>query len=122
MVTRSDLRQHDVPIVVQKYRVRYLKASPWVGARPVLGTAPTVPRVGALAFFGEEGTPVSLPLPCLLQGSIQHATGAWGKGPVRLDRGPLWPASYQPRLGLLSQRESWFRSDAAPLLLSRSVG
>ena len=53
MVTRSDLRQHDVPIVVQKYRVRYQKASPWVGARPVLGTAPTVPRVGALTFFGE---------------------------------------------------------------------
>ena len=55
MVTRSDLRQRDVPIVVQKYRVRYLKASPWVGARPVLGTAPTVPRVGALTFFGRSG-------------------------------------------------------------------
>ena len=78
MVTRSDLRQRDVPNVVQKYRARYLKASPWVGARPVVGTAPTIPRVGALAFFG-RGTPVSLPFPCLLQGSIQHATGAWGR-------------------------------------------
>ena len=34
------------------YCVGDLKASPWVGARPVLGTAPTVPRVGALQVLG----------------------------------------------------------------------
>ena len=51
------------------YYVRYLKASPWVGARPVLGTAPTVLGVGALQVLG--GVPLS-----------------FVAGLARLDRGP----------------------------------
>ena len=54
---RTDLRQLEVPDVVQKYRVGYLKASSWVGARPVLGAAQTVPWVGA-PFSLRGGSPV----------------------------------------------------------------
>ena len=62
---RIDLRQLEVPDVVQKYRVGYLKASSWVGARPVLGTAPTVPWVG-VPFSLKGG------FPCLCSVSRQE--------------------------------------------------
>ena len=41
--------------VSKMYRVGNLKASPWVDARPVLGTAPTVSRVGAPQVLWERG-------------------------------------------------------------------
>ena len=44
---------------------------------------------------------------------------SFASGSVRLDRGPL--CCTQPRLRLVSQRESGVRSDAAPCLLSPSV-
>ena len=51
-----DLQLREEPVLCQKiYRVSYLKASPCVGARPVLGTGPTVPRVGVPQVLGEEG-------------------------------------------------------------------
>ena len=68
------------------YCVGDLKASPWVGARPVLGTAPTVPRVGALQVLG--GVPVSfvansVRLDRALRATTNHvwagvAEGEWG--------------------------------------------
>ena len=80
------------------YRVKYLKASPWFAARQVLGTAPTVSRVGAPQVLGVSPVFVS--------------------GSVRLDRGPIFPRLNQPRLGLVLQSDSGVRSGAAPLLLS----
>ena len=61
------------------YRVRYLKASPWVGARSVLGKAPTVSRACA---------------PQALEGGFS----VFAAGSVRLDRSPLYPRLTQPRL------------------------
>ena len=87
-----------MPADVLKYRVGYLKASPWVGARPVLGTAPTVSRVGAPQVLG--WVPLSLQLRRL------------GKGPVRFYRDPLYPSL--TRLGLVLQRESGVRSTRHP--------
>ena len=80
IVPRSDLREHELPDNVQKYRVRYLKASPWVGARPVLGTAPTVPWVVAPLSLG-RGFPYLF--------SVSH----WGRILSTLTRVQPTPAS-----------------------------
>ena len=123
MAKGSDLRQLKVPDVVQKYRVKCPKASPWVGARPVLGTAPTVPWVGAPHVLW-EGVPLCrFPFPACYKVSFSMLLEL-GQGSCTsvLTEGHFFPASRQPRLGLVSQRESGVRSDAAPLLLSSSVG
>ena len=56
---------------------------------PFLGTVLTVPSVGAPLSL-EGVPPVSLPFPCSLQGSIQHATGAPVQGKHQINPACCW--------------------------------
>ena len=86
---RNDLRQLEVPDVVQKYRVRVPESQSlgWrpsgfgCGARRSLGRRPFVP-------WG--CSPMSLPFPCSLQGSILHATGAPEQGKHQINPACSW--------------------------------
>ena len=88
-------------LVSKIHRVRYLKASPWVGARPVLGD-------GAHRSLGRCS-----PVPWGVHLSLWRES--LGVGPVRLDRGPPYsPPLDQPRLGLLSQSTVGFAPTRHP--------
>ena len=107
IVPRSDLREHELPDNVQKYRVRYLKASP-LGWRPSgsgsLGWRP--PFLGSVPLLGGRGGGV----PCLLRRALFVLTEApcatpnhvWGwcrRG--RVGFAPTRHPSYSPHLSRL---------------------
>ena len=90
----AHLQLRKEPACVEIYREGYLKTSPWVGARPVLGMAPNASRVGAPQVLG--GSPVL------------------AAGSVRLDRTRFTRVTPNPS-GAGVAEESGVRSDAARL-------